>query len=122
LGYLRSAREALKKALIEIQPAAKDPQGYEVVVLGTPVWAGKISSPLRAYVMSQRGQFGQVAFFCTQHSSGAERVFNAMADLCSKQPLASVAFNDEDIRRERHWDKLKQFVNAIAEPNGSGRR
>src|SRR5512134_1660775 len=75
LGYLRCLREALKKRTIQLLPPAYDPANYDVVVLGTPVWAGNISSPLRSYVAAHKGRLEQVAFFCTQRGSGAEKVF-----------------------------------------------
>jgi flavodoxin len=66
LSYLRCAREALKKRTVELLPPAYDPSTYDVVVLGTPVWAGNVSSPLRSYVAAHGAQLRKVAFLCTQ--------------------------------------------------------
>lgn len=113
LGYFRSAREALKGVQADIQPVAKQPEDYEVVILGTPVWAGKISSPMRAYLVANRDKFDQVAFFCTQHASGAEKVFRDMAELCPQPALATLALNDADIRSGGHKDKVDRFVKDL---------
>jgi len=112
-GYLRCAREAMKKRTIQLLPPAYDPSNYDVVVLGTPVWAGNVSSPLRSYVAAHKAQLEQVAFFCTQGSSGAEKVFRDLADLCGKSPVATLAVNDRDINKHAYVQQLERFVTAI---------
>jgi flavodoxin len=113
-GYLRSAREALKRTLIDIRPVTKDPGNYELVVLGTPVWASHVCSPMRAYLTRYRGRFRQVAFFATQGGSGAEKVFREMADLCALQPVASAVFTDREIEASGYTAKLDGLLRVLA--------
>ena len=113
LGYLRCAREALKKRTIELVPPAYDPSSYDVVVLGTPVWAGNISSPLRSYVAAHKTQLDQVAFFCTQGGSGADKVFRDLAQLCGRSPIATVAVNEREIEKRAYAQRLGSFAAAI---------
>ena len=82
---------------VHLVPPAYDPSHYDVVVLGTPVWAGNISSPLRSYVAAHKAELRQVAFFCTQGGSGAEKVFPDLQELCGRAPLATLAVSDRDI-------------------------
>ena len=120
LGYLRCAREALSKRTIELQPPAYDPASYDVVVLGTPVWAGNISSPLRSYVAARKAQLQRVAFFCTQGGSGAEKVFADLAELCG-QPLATLAVNGREIEERAYAQRLERFSATItAALDGTG--
>jgi flavodoxin len=112
-GYLRCAREALKKRTIDLLPAAYDPSHYDLVVLGTPVWAGNLSSPLRSYIVAHRAQLPQVAFFCTQGGSGAQKVLRDMAELCGKPPVATLVVTDHEIERRDYSGKLGAFVSAV---------
>jgi flavodoxin len=112
-GYLRCAREALRKRTVELLPPAYDPSSYDVVVLGTPVWAGNISSPLRSYVEAHKAQLKRVAFFCTQGGSGADKVFSDLAGLCSQAPLATLAINGREIEKRAYGRRLEQFVATI---------
>jgi hypothetical protein len=116
LGYLRCAREALTKRTVPLLPPAYDPSSYDVVVLGTPVWAANVSSPLRSYVAARRAQLKQVAFFCTQGGSGAEKVFGALAELTGKAPLATLAVNDKDINTHAYAQQLQGFATAVMAP------
>lgn len=112
-GYLRCAREALKRRTVQLVPPAYDPSRYDVVVLGTPVWAGNVSSPLRSYVAAHKTQLQQVAFFCTQGGSGAGKVFRDLQELCGKSPLATLAINDREIINRAYAPELERFATAV---------
>ena len=114
LGYLRSAREAFQKIAIEIKPGARNPVDYDLVILGTPVWAGHMSSPMRAYLRAHEGQLKRVAVFCTQGGSGADKVFEEIAGVCARTPVATLALNDGEIKRHRYDEKLARFLEPLA--------
>jgi flavodoxin len=119
IGYLRSAREAYKKLPIEIRPAVKNPADYDLVILGTPVWASNVSSPMRTYLTSHGRELKQVAVYCTQRGSGAEKVLSDMAELCGRKPVASLVLNDGEIKRRSHAAKLDGFLVALALPKAA---
>lgn len=113
-GYLRSVYEALKKKPAEIEQTMANPVEYDVVVLGGPVWAGKMVSPIRTYITQYCNNAKAIALFCTYGGSGAEKVLSDMADLCKKKALASIAITDNEIKKQRYHDKLDQLVKAIS--------
>jgi flavodoxin len=114
LGYWRSARQALRATAVDIEPDALDPRKYALVVLGTPVWAGNVSAPMRAYIARHRDDFTRVALFCTQGGSGAPKVLQKMTALCDQLPAATAFFNDAEIDAGDHRAKLDSFVAALA--------
>lgn len=114
-GYFRSGYEAIHKKLPDIEPVDKDPSRYDLVVLGTPVWASNIASPVRTFITRYRGQFRHVAFFCTLGGSGADKVFDDLTQLSGKSPVATVAITDNEIRRSGYHGKLDGFVRLIQE-------
>jgi flavodoxin len=113
-GYLRSAREAWRKAPVEIRPGKANPGQYELTILGTPVWAGNLSSPMRAYIDAHGTALRRVAFFCTLGGSGADKVMADMTQLCGKKPVATAAITDSEIKNGRYAAVLDEFVAAIA--------
>jgi flavodoxin len=113
-GYLRSAREAFQERLADISPTGKDPRRYSLVVLGSPVWAGRLSSPMRAYIAAHKGELPRVALFCSQGGSGAEKVLQTMAELCGQAPVATAFFNDSELAQKLHHEKVRKFVHEIA--------
>jgi flavodoxin len=113
LGYLRCAWEALTKRPAEIRAPAHAAADFDVVILGTPVWAGNISSPMRAYIAAQGKKCRQVAFFCTQGGSGGEKVQEAMARLCGRTPLATLTLNDRNIDQNTYAEALDGFLENV---------
>jgi flavodoxin len=113
LGYWRSAREALRGSIIDIAPSKCAPRDYRLVVIGTPVWAGNVSSPVRAYIARHRAELGNVALFCTQGGSGAAKVLRKMAGLCACQPVATAFFNDAEIDGGQFLAKADAFCDVL---------
>ncbi|HSG65696.1 MAG TPA: hypothetical protein VLD39_11880, partial [Gammaproteobacteria bacterium] len=93
-------------------------ENYDLVVVGTPVWAGNIASPVRAYVSARKPHLGRVALFCTQGGSGAEKVLRALAELCGKEPVATLVVNDRAIDDRSYTERLAELVVAITHEAG----
>lgn len=113
-GYWRSAHEALRGAAVDIEPGSLNPRDYSLVVIGTPVWAGNVSSPVRAYISRHRGEFARLALFCTQGGSGAAKVLQRMADLCGQEPIATAFFSDADIDSGKYLVRADAFAAELA--------
>ncbi|HSB95361.1 MAG TPA: hypothetical protein VLC91_02875 [Spongiibacteraceae bacterium] len=62
-GYLRCVLDTLEKRSATIAPPKKNISGYELVIVGTPVWAGSVAAPVRAYLKMQKGRLPLLAFF-----------------------------------------------------------
>ena len=83
-------------------------------MLGTPIWAGSVSSPVRAYLTAHRSSFRRTAFFCTHGGSSAPKVFDEMAAICKTRPLACLALTEREIRAGDYGGKLREFLDRLA--------
>lgn len=88
IGFLRSGRDATTNKLTVLKPLIHDPESYDLVALGTPVWSGMMSSPIRTYITVNKSKFTRVAFFCTQGGTENERLFSDMEALCGQKPVS----------------------------------
>ena len=120
LGYLRSGRDAYKKLIVPIEPSTKNPADYEIVVLGTPVWAGHISSPVRAYVAAHREQLARVALFCTEGGSGGTKVLRELAELIDATPVGTLVIDEKELRSGAYAGKLERFLEALPRSMAAG--
>jgi flavodoxin len=112
-GFLRSGIEAEKERLVLIKDTKKDPSAYDMVIIGSPVWASKMSSPVRTYIAKNKDRFKRVAFFITCSSSENEPVFKGMEDLCGKKPLAVLLVTEKQIKSGEYAGKVREFVTEI---------
>lgn len=122
LGYLRSIREAVRGTLPRLSPPTQNPAEYDLVVLGTPVWAGHVASPMRSFLQGHRATLQRIAFFCTCGSRGAERTFQDMQHLAGRPPEATCALTAADLRSGKSDLALASFVHRLAAPEPAVRR
>ena len=113
LGYLRCALEARRRAPAAIAAAKKDPSAYDLVLIGTPVWAWSLSSPVRAWLMANSSRLPAVGFFCTLGGAGSAKAFSQMQAIAGKAPRACLALTAADVTAQRYTAALAQFVKQL---------
>jgi len=112
-GFLRSGYEAATKKTLPISESKHNPSDYEITIIGTPIWAGRMSSPVRSYLMRFQECFRQVAFFATSLGGGHEKAFLEMAELIGVKPLAIAEVTSGEIKKGKSAEALKAFLEAI---------
>ena len=113
LGFLRSLFEALLRLPAAIEPNLRSPRNYGTVIVGSPVWAGQVPSPVRSYLRRHRGRFRRVAFFCSHRGSGYRRVLCNLASLSGRGAVATLALAEADAAQRRHGAAISRFVRAV---------
>lgn len=113
LGYLRSVLEAVLRRPAAIQPSRYSPRDYDTVIIGTPVWAWHLASPVRAYLCRHRGRFRRVAFFCCHRGWGHGAALDEVARLCARAPAATLALSDREVAQGRYRSSLSRFVRSL---------
>jgi len=112
-GYLRSGRQAMKETLTVLKDSKRDLSLYDLIIIGTPVWANSLSAPVRTYLHQNKDHLNKVAFFCSYGGSGFENTFSQMEELCKKKPVGVLAVEAMDVLKENYADKVKKFVGDI---------
>ncbi|PLV59911.1 flavodoxin domain-containing protein [Thermotoga sp. KOL6] len=64
LGFLRAGYDATMEKTTEIT-FSKDPSEYDLVVVGTPVWNGRLTPAIRTYLLQNREKIKNAVFFVT---------------------------------------------------------
>jgi len=117
LGWLMAGKDATLKRPATIHPIKADLASFDVVVIGTPVWAFSCATPVRTFCDQHGREAKQVAFFCTMGGSGDKGAFREMQALCAKRPLATLALIDRQVKQDDSEDflhKVKAFAETIA--------
>lgn len=114
-GYLISGRDAMQKNITILKPSFKNPAEFDLVIIGTPIWAWRISAPVRAYITEKKNSFKKIAIFCTMGGSGDVKVFSEIAGIIGLKPVATLALLTKDVARDKFIEKLEKFVAKIQE-------
>ncbi len=113
IGYMVAGKDALAKKETEIGDVHHDPGNYDMVILGTPVWAGTITPAVRTYLHKYRECIKEAAFFCTHGGGGSSKTFDVMEDILDLPPLAVESFRDKSVKKEGHKGRLNPFLQEI---------
>ena len=80
-GWLRSGMQAMSRKLTPVKlPKTTLPLGmYDLVIIGTPVWAGRCSAPVRSFLKKYGQHLRRAAYLITRGSDVRyEEVFEQM--------------------------------------------
>lgn len=113
LGFVRSGRDAQAKKLTTLAQIEHDPALYDLVILGTPIWGGTLSSAIRTYITYNKAKFEHVAFFCTQGGTTNKPLFDEMEALCEQHPLNILALRQNEVKAGAYQEKIRQFVEPL---------
>lgn len=112
-GYLIAGREAMLKKPTDLAPVVKNPADYDLIVIGTPVWAGNVSSPVRTYLMRNKNDSKNIACFCVMGGSGDERTLAEMENIFGQKSIAAFSLLTKEVIENKAEEKIEEFVNKI---------
>lgn len=87
-GWLHSGMQAMARKLPPVKPfkTLLPLSAYDLVIIGTPVWAGRCSAPARSFLQEYGEQLRRVAYVITRGSDVRyEEVYEQM-DLYVRSP------------------------------------
>lgn len=113
IGYIKAGREAMKKIAAKIEPAAKNPAGYDLVIIGTPIWFFTVSSPVRAYLEQNKNSLKKTAFFCVMGGSGDKNAFAEMEKLSGRPAIATLTLLTKEVISGQTEEKINGFIARI---------
>jgi len=114
LGWVRSIYEATSGRPAAIGPQRRDPAIYDLVVVGTPVWNARVSSPVRAWLERNATRLPPaVALFATMGGRGGDRAVAQMSELIGKTPRATLVAIDDQVWRGRMVEPVAAFMHTV---------
>ncbi|MHB8903861.1 MAG: flavodoxin family protein [Patescibacteria group bacterium] len=114
LGYLKSGRDAVNRKLSEIKPLEKNPTEYDLVIIGTPNWAGNMACAPRNYLTQTKGKIKNIAFFGTQGGTALNKPVINMAELSGLKSIADLVLTSKEVVKDNYQDKLEEFIKKLA--------
>ena len=105
IGYVRGGKDAMSEKIIDLEELKYNPEDYDVVYIGGPVWASKAANPLISYL--NQNSFRNIQFFLTAGKSGFESSFKQMEKYSTK-PLKTLALTTKEVKQDNY--DLKSFI------------
>lgn len=108
-GFVIGAKDARLKRLTEIT-TQRAPSKYDLVYIGTPVWAGTMTPAVRTYLTQNCKCLPKVAFFLTTRVTGKEKTFEDMSDICGQEPAGTLAVTEKELKHTDWLQSVQEFV------------
>lgn len=116
MGWLSGGRDTMRKKPAKIS-YKEDPADYDMIIIGTPVWAGTMTPAVRQYLIMNKDRMKKSAFFCT-YGGSESKTFTEM-EAVSVKPEAALAVHDKDMKSELYISKIDGFCNRIKSSAGA---
>jgi flavodoxin len=113
IGYIKSAYQANRGKLTTIKPMEKDPSNYDLVIIGTPIWASRPAVAVTTYLTENKDKFKDVAFFVTYGGSGFKKTIQTMEKIIGTKPVQTMGIRAKEIENKTCDCKIDPFVRDI---------
>lgn len=111
LAYMRAGLGMWRGATWPIEPA--DIPQAKVLVVATPVWAGRLPPPMRACLKGLHGRFSSIAVLATQRGDNPARLQSDVEQAIG-QPVHTISsITDAHRSAGRSKQKLLEFAGAL---------
>lgn len=113
LKIFAGGKQAITKAEPELMPFNVKPQDYDVIFIGTPVWAWTFAPALRTFFRDVKLKDKKIGLFCC-HGGGPRNFFEKFEEaVAGNTILGKVEFKDpirnakeRDVQMAKDWAKL----------------
>ena len=114
LGFIMGGRDAMTKKGTRISVTSKDPAEYDLVILGSPIWANNIAPALRTYLNKKGEKIATRAFFVTAGGGPSSKVLQNISEISTKEPLAILGLPQKELAQQEIYEqKMNTFIEKI---------
>jgi flavodoxin len=107
--YFWGGKQVVRKETPEIFPPDKNPSDYDLIFLGTPVWAGNFAPAIRSFVARAKLQNKKIALFCIHGSDDPGKTFIELEkELAGNEIVGKIDFRMEAISEAQAADNLQK--------------
>ena len=118
-GFMSAGRDAMRRSTAPLKPFTTDKpiEEYKMVIVGSPVWAGRCSSVIRGFLKRRGKEPRRVAYIITRESDERryEEVYDQMDQYTAKPRLCANSLRVGYVGYEFWRDKFVADVKAFLE-------
>jgi flavodoxin len=112
--YIWGGRQVITHALPKLKPYTVNPDSYDLIIIGSPVWAGSPTPALNSFLAETRISGKKLALFCC-HAGGKGKFFDKLkAALPGNTIAGEIDFiNPARGNREGMVKKLEEWLRGL---------
>jgi len=98
IGFLKAGYDATFEKTTNIN-YSKNPADYDIVILGGPIWNGRITPAVRTYLLKNRDNIKKAVFFAT-YAGGEGKCLKQISEIYNGEILAKKVILRKKIDKE----------------------
>ena len=113
LNWLRAGRDSRAGNLTEIE-YEKNPQDYDTIIIGAPIWAWSPIPPLRTYLQEVDLKGKRVAFFICSKTKAYEDMFSRLASMTpDSEHIGTFGILEKRFNKDDYSADLEAFIEKV---------
>jgi flavodoxin len=125
-GIMLNGFKSLLGIMPKITQPKEDPSKYDLVIIGTPAWAGSLPSPMRAYLIMKKWGIKRYAIASLSSKGDNPKMLGQVRQLMKKEPVAVLEISmpktekpsmneviDADYLQKEWKGKIEEFISEI---------
>jgi hypothetical protein len=109
-SFFTGGAAAMFGTKVALEPSTRDPSAYDRIFVLTPVWAWRLSPPVRTWLKAHAGRLPEAAYGTISGDTEPEKIVAAMAKAAKREPFAHAGFSKSDFlpeNRDTYVEKLR---------------
>ena len=113
LNWLRAGRDSREGKLTEIE-YKKNPQDYDTIIIGAPIWAWNPIPPLRTYLQEVDLKGKRVAFFICSKTKAYKDIFSQLASMTpNSEHVGTFGITEKRFKNNDYSADLEAFIEKV---------
>lgn len=112
-GYIRSGMDAMRRTTHPLRPVhtQRPLSEYRLIIVGTPVWAGRCSAPVRGFLKRRGLEMSRVAYLLTRGGEKRyEEIYDQMDKYTAEKHVVGGSLRVDSVGYAFWFDKFMQEV------------
>lgn len=97
----------------EIKDITVDIDDYDVIYIGTPVWAGNMAAPMKTFFSKYKFLGKKVIVFCTAGKTIGKTLENMKKELDDNEIIGGTMFLDVQNKKEETEEYIKSWLDGM---------
>ncbi|MDR3551563.1 MAG: flavodoxin [Clostridia bacterium] len=114
VGFIKSCYQVVLNQLTRIQELKADLAQYDLVVVGSPVWAGKPATPVTSFLKKYQSSIKSLAVFLTHgdKTNSYAGVVEFMEQAAGKKSVKTLSLSTDDVKKANDYN-MNTFANEL---------
>ncbi len=113
LKYMTGGSQVVKKSTPKLQAYDVDFNDYDLIIIGTPVWAWTYTPAIRTFLTKERIAGKKIALFCTNRGGEGSTLEAMKKELTGNQIVSEISFRTKKEDKEINQKKVLDWLQEI---------